>query len=259
VTDRIIEALIIQGISASNPIAPALTRTTQIYEISLAQVYVRAGTTSIVSNDITDERDNIAVCGKAVPNYVPTNDDIVTVAQPNKLLRLNSSSKLPASITGDAETVDGKHASDFVLNANRVAPWIAGDNEIYKDDTETTESVSPGADSGYVKKKEYKICNSGSVRVGFSIRCSTSNVNGTSYGRIYINGVAVGSERVIQKSVLGESYIRFVEDINVNYGDLLQIYVRVVGEQDSSRTYCSVGRITVGIDGRSDFITGGNA
>jgi hypothetical protein len=36
-----------------------------------------------------------------------------TSATANKLLALNASAKLPASITGDADTVDGKHASDL--------------------------------------------------------------------------------------------------------------------------------------------------
>lgn len=39
--------------------------------------------------------------------------DIVTTAAANKILKLDSNAKLPASITGDADTVDGKHASDL--------------------------------------------------------------------------------------------------------------------------------------------------
>lgn len=43
---------------------------------------------------------------------VPSSD-VVTTPQANKILRLNSQAKLPASITGDADTVDGQHASAF--------------------------------------------------------------------------------------------------------------------------------------------------
>ena len=43
---------------------------------------------------------------------VPSSD-VVTTAAANKLLKLNGDSKLPANITGDADTVDGKHAVDF--------------------------------------------------------------------------------------------------------------------------------------------------
>jgi phage-related tail fiber protein len=42
------------------------------------------------------------------------NTDVVTVATANKILKLDSSAKLPASITGDANTVDGKHAVDLM-------------------------------------------------------------------------------------------------------------------------------------------------
>jgi phage-related tail fiber protein len=42
------------------------------------------------------------------------NTDVVTVATANKILKLDASAKLPASITGDANTVDGKHATDLM-------------------------------------------------------------------------------------------------------------------------------------------------
>ncbi len=119
VNSRKITAMVIQGTAASNPAPPTLTRTSQIYEISLAQVYIAAGTTSISQIDITDERDNIDVCGKAVPYYVPTNDDIVTTAEPNKILRLDSNAQLPAS----ADMLDGKHATDF-QSANKSYGYV---------------------------------------------------------------------------------------------------------------------------------------
>ncbi|WP_292485588.1 hypothetical protein [Methanohalobium sp.] len=61
--NRIMELDIIQGTPASDPSPPSLTRTTDIYEISLAQIYVTVGTTSISNSDITDERQDSAVCG----------------------------------------------------------------------------------------------------------------------------------------------------------------------------------------------------
>jgi phage-related tail fiber protein len=42
--------------------------------------------------------------------------EMVTTATANKLLKLNGSGKLPASITGDADTVDGVHANQMVRN-----------------------------------------------------------------------------------------------------------------------------------------------
>ena len=46
---------------------------------------------------------------------VPTSD-VVTVATANKILKLDGNGKLPASITGDANTLDGINSTQFVRN-----------------------------------------------------------------------------------------------------------------------------------------------
>ncbi len=56
---------ILTGTPATNPSAPALTRTSETYEISLARIYVGAGVTSITAANITDERGDATVCGVA--------------------------------------------------------------------------------------------------------------------------------------------------------------------------------------------------
>ncbi len=53
------------GTPAASPSAPALTRTSETYEISLARIYVGAGVTSITAANITDERGDATVCGVA--------------------------------------------------------------------------------------------------------------------------------------------------------------------------------------------------
>jgi len=52
-----------KGTPASNPTAPSLSRANDIYELSLAQVYIAAGATAITQDNITDERANTSVCG----------------------------------------------------------------------------------------------------------------------------------------------------------------------------------------------------
>ena len=56
---------VLAGTPATNPSAPALTRTSETYEISLARIAVGAGVTSIGAGDITDERGDVTVCGVA--------------------------------------------------------------------------------------------------------------------------------------------------------------------------------------------------
>ena len=52
------------GQASTSPTAPSLTRVNGgTWELSLAQIYVAAGATSIAQSDITDERANTSVCG----------------------------------------------------------------------------------------------------------------------------------------------------------------------------------------------------
>jgi len=60
---RDIKARVLTGTPSDTPTPPALTRTDNVYDLSLAQVYVKAGTGVIHSSDITDERPNTDVCG----------------------------------------------------------------------------------------------------------------------------------------------------------------------------------------------------
>ena len=47
---------LLTGTPSSGPQPPALTRNAQVWELSLAQVRVRASATTIASEDVTDER-----------------------------------------------------------------------------------------------------------------------------------------------------------------------------------------------------------
>lgn len=53
----------VTGTPAATPAAPALTRTADTYEISLARVAVARGATELTQSAITDERGDAAVCG----------------------------------------------------------------------------------------------------------------------------------------------------------------------------------------------------
>ncbi len=57
------EVKVLKGSIASNPSAPALTNNSTKRQISLAKVYVAAGTTAITNGMITDERMDPSVCG----------------------------------------------------------------------------------------------------------------------------------------------------------------------------------------------------
>ena len=63
VESRNITIIVKKGQAGSTPNPPALTRSHGVYELSLAQIYVGAGITSITQTNITDERANTSVCG----------------------------------------------------------------------------------------------------------------------------------------------------------------------------------------------------
>ncbi|MNW39613.1 Phage tail fiber repeat protein [compost metagenome] len=60
---RAIKAMVLQGTPTSIPSVPAITRSGNIYDLSLAQVLVAANTSIVLPENITDERLNNLVCG----------------------------------------------------------------------------------------------------------------------------------------------------------------------------------------------------
>jgi hypothetical protein len=57
------EVKVLKGSLASTAVAPALTNNSTLRQISLAQVFVAAGTTAITASMVTDERLDASVCG----------------------------------------------------------------------------------------------------------------------------------------------------------------------------------------------------
>ena len=73
---RYVRAFIKKGVPSANPIAPTLTQTANLYEISLAQVRIVGGQTFIATDAVTDERGTDVICPWAGSNILPNfNDD----------------------------------------------------------------------------------------------------------------------------------------------------------------------------------------
>lgn len=62
-TNRLISAQIIKGTFSDNPSAPALVRSSTVYDIKIAEIYVNNGVTSITQSAIKDTRFEESVCG----------------------------------------------------------------------------------------------------------------------------------------------------------------------------------------------------
>lgn len=72
---RYVKAFVKKGTPSTNPVAPTLTQTPNLYEISLAQVKIVGGQTFIAANALTDERGKDVICPWAGSNILPSFDD----------------------------------------------------------------------------------------------------------------------------------------------------------------------------------------
>jgi hypothetical protein len=99
--DSPIKLTVITGTPAASPVAPDIVRTGNIYDLSLAQVYVTAGVSVIAADKITDERSDTSVCG---PYYAANQDAQIgsLIARYNSMVANNS--KLIAKTTGVINT-----------------------------------------------------------------------------------------------------------------------------------------------------------
>jgi hypothetical protein len=61
--NRSITAAVLTGTAAASPTAPALTRSTDVYELCVAEILVPQAATSITSGNITDTRLSSSLCG----------------------------------------------------------------------------------------------------------------------------------------------------------------------------------------------------
>lgn len=61
--NRTIGVGVLQGVEAAQPAPPSLQRDTDVYMLSLAQVYVGVGVSALTDANITDERKDESVCG----------------------------------------------------------------------------------------------------------------------------------------------------------------------------------------------------
>lgn len=73
-TNRRIEFAVLKGTPATNPVAPSVTRSSEIYELGLATVLVRKRASAINGRDVTDTRLDSRVCGvvAAIVDHIDT-------------------------------------------------------------------------------------------------------------------------------------------------------------------------------------------
>lgn len=113
---------VLKGVPSAKPMAAALTRNTEIWELVLADVYVGKGVTKILTQNITDQRFNSTVCG---------------------------------IVTGTVEEIDAsvltKQFTDFF---NTYSTAVLDEFSVYKQNMETYLTQLEGIYEGYVAQTE---------------------------------------------------------------------------------------------------------
>ncbi len=83
IADRKIEFAVLKGTPAVSPVAKALTRTSTIYELGLADITLANGYSTITAGIVADKRQDEGLCGFAKTMYMQSFDD------ENNLLKYN--------------------------------------------------------------------------------------------------------------------------------------------------------------------------
>lgn len=113
---------VLKGAPSAKPLATALTRNTEIWELALADVYIAKGVTKIQTKDITDQRFNSSLCG---------------------------------IVTGTVEQIDAsvltKQFNDFFSTYSQA---VLDEFSVYKQDMEKYLTDIAGVYNSYVSKTE---------------------------------------------------------------------------------------------------------
>ncbi len=149
------EIKILKGTAALTPSAPALTNNTSTRQISLAKIAVAAGTLSITSGMITDERADATVCGVVTET---TNVD-TSVAQAQFAETLENAQNLVEQLQGNA-VID--HASTHAIGGDdELPPAAIGAEPVTLRFTDQSVSTSGWATYAAAAGEETDIQNDG--------------------------------------------------------------------------------------------------
>jgi len=124
-------------------------------------------------------------------------------------------------LTADSAEADGVK---WAAGSLAVSNFAAGDYLLI-----SMEVLDGGAPTTYTKQKEVKLKSGGSLRIKFTLVTASSSYG--VYGRIYRNGVAVGTERFLASNWTATEYS---EDISGwSKDDLCQLYTHSDGTVDA--------------------------
>ena len=101
--------------------------------------------------------------------------------------------------------------------------------------------VSWATNTTYTKKKECCVGVFGIYCVKFDLKINAGA--NTAYGKIYVNGIAVGTERSTQST----AYVTFTENLFIKANDLVQLYIQRSAGTSYAQNFRMCGAIAPGV------------
>ena len=151
-----------------------------------------------------------------------TGQDFSATAQGN-VLYFSATGTVGVLAPGD----DGQMLKTQGAAANPVWVTVTDDDTLPIWEAEASDTIRTyddaeeiQADDVWVKKKEIQVFFAGIIRIKFDYARNTET--GTAYARVYIDGVATGTE----KTSTTTTYATWSQDIAVETDDLVQLYVK---------------------------------
>ena len=213
--DRQILLAVKKGKPATSPSAPALTNTSDVKELALADVYVGKKVSAIAASNITDTRINKSLCGLVSPLTAVINssdynsqlqsaftiffDDVKnTLGEDSAGNLLNLYNNLSSEVTANKVTTDATAASitsDNTLRSTLFGVKLDGDKVYTKECTIIPFAVSATSVGG-VKDTDYahlksngqvEILKKGIYQVDFLAHCSAMVANNVLHVGIWKN------------------------------------------------------------------------
>lgn len=148
--------------------------------------------------------------------------------------------------TGDWRCISYSRASgvafsiaDGTVTPTKLSGPTAGDWVIHENNT-----LRQRWPNTYAKVKEIKVGTAGIYRVRFTIKESGAGSGGAVYGKIYVNGSAVGTERVNDTTTAAV----YSEDVTTTaVGDLIQIYSYSSSNTNTVDTQCDISDMVISV------------
>ena len=177
--------------------------------------------------------DSPEVMAKNVKNAVAS-ADVVHLTGDETIAGIKTFSSIPV-LPGSDPTTDNQAVRKYYVD-NLIPGYETIASDTIRD---TAYAVCQFYNTSYVKKKEIEYNEvGGKIRVNFGL--ISWNDAGPVYGKVYINGVAVGTERTVS-TYAGAS---FQEDFTVETGDLIQLY----GYMDAGSDMIEIGGFSLNYD-----------